>query len=154
MTRVRLHLADETETLALGARLGRVAEAGDVLALHGTLGAGKTCFARGFAAGADVLDLRSVNSPTFALWNIHPGRVVMHHVDLYRLGDADEVVAIGLEDVVGLDGVCLIEWPSRAPELLPVDSLHITLEAEGDGRSVVLEARGPRSERYLEALKR
>lgn len=147
-----LSLPDEAATLALGQRLGRVAEPGDVIALHGTLGAGKTCFARGFAAGAEVIDLRSVNSPTFALWNIHPGRLQMHHVDLYRLGDADEVMALGLEEVVGLDGVCLIEWPSRAPEIFPVDTLHITLTGDGTGRRARLEAHGPRGERYLDAL--
>jgi tRNA threonylcarbamoyl adenosine modification protein YjeE len=147
-----IHLADEGATLALGQRLGAVAQAGDVIALHGTLGAGKTCLARGFAAGADVIDLRSVNSPTFALWNIHPGRVVMHHVDLYRLGDADEIMALGLEEVVGLEGVCLIEWPSRAPEILPEDTLHVTLTTDGAGRHARLEAHGARSVRYLEAL--
>lgn len=145
-------LPDEAATLALGQRLGRVAEVGDVLALHGTLGAGKTCFARGFAAGAEVIDLRSVNSPTFALWNIHPGRLEMHHVDLYRLGDEEDAMALGLEEVVGLDGVCLIEWPSRAPTLLPLDTLHITLTGEGTGRRVRLETHGPRGQRYLEAL--
>jgi tRNA threonylcarbamoyl adenosine modification protein YjeE len=147
-----LHLADEAATLALGQRLGAVACPGDVIALHGTLGAGKTSLARGFAAGADVIDLRSVNSPTFALWNIHPGRVVMHHVDLYRLGDADEMMALGLEEVVGLEGVCLIEWPSRAPEILPEDTLHVTLTADGTGRRARIEATGERGVRYLKAL--
>ena len=76
----------------------------------------------------------------------------MHHVDLYRLGDEEDAMALGLEEVVGLDGVCLIEWPSRAPTLLPLDTLHITLTGEGTGRRVRLETHGPRGQRYLEAL--
>jgi tRNA threonylcarbamoyl adenosine modification protein YjeE len=142
-------LPNEAATLALGRRLGGVASAGDVIALHGNLGAGKTCFARGFAAGLQVPNLREVTSPTFALWHIHEGGMVtLHHLDLYRLAGPDEAFSIGLEDVLGGDGVCLVEWPGRAPELFPSNAVHLTLSVAPEGRHASLTGLGERAARY------
>lgn len=147
-----IHLPDAGATIALGETLGAAAREGDVVALEGPLGAGKTCLAQGFAAGVGVADLRLVNSPTFSIWNIHPGRLVLHHMDLYRLGDPDEALALGLEEAIGVEGVCLIEWASRMPWLLPPDHLEIRLEPASTGRSALVVARGARSARLLSAI--
>jgi tRNA threonylcarbamoyladenosine biosynthesis protein TsaE len=145
-------LADEGATAALGRRLGQVAAPGDVFALHGDLGAGKTCLARGFAAGLGVTHLRDVTSPTFAIWNIHSGgSLVLHHMDLYRLGDPDEASLLGLDDVLGGDGVCLVEWPTRAPGLFPPDAIHLRLSPSGSGRRVEIWGVGPRVDRQIGA---
>jgi len=148
-------LPDEAATLSLGQRLGAVAAPGDVIALHGDLGAGKTCFARGFAAGLCVSNLRDVTSPTFALWNIHEGLgLTMHHVDLYRLANADEAWSLGLEDVLGGDGVCLIEWPSRAPELFGPETVHVHMSIVPGGRHVAICGRGASTVRYVGAAEK
>lgn len=147
-----LHLADEQDTRRVGEALGRAARAGDVLAIEGPLGAGKTCLAQGVARGLDVPSNHYVNSPTFAILQVHPGRVPFYHVDLYRIGDADEALGLGLDEVVGTDGVALVEWPSRLPWLLPADHLAATLQPEGVGRRLVLSARGPSAARWAAAF--
>ena len=85
-------LPDADATQALGAAIGRAARAGDVVAAQGTLGAGKTCLAQGVARGLEVPPTHYVNSPTFAILQSHPGRLMFHHIDLYRIGDADEAL--------------------------------------------------------------
>ncbi|MCB9537957.1 MAG: tRNA (adenosine(37)-N6)-threonylcarbamoyltransferase complex ATPase subunit type 1 TsaE [Myxococcales bacterium] len=149
---MKVQLADEHATRRLGEALGRAAVAGDVLAIEGPLGAGKTCLAQGVARGLDVPPTHYVNSPTFAILQVHPGRVPFYHVDLYRVGDDDEALGLGLDEVIGTDGVALVEWPSRLPWLLPADHLAATLEPEGPGRRLVLTARGPRSTRWAAAF--
>ncbi|MDQ3700360.1 MAG: tRNA (adenosine(37)-N6)-threonylcarbamoyltransferase complex ATPase subunit type 1 TsaE [Chloroflexota bacterium] len=118
------------ETRRVGALLGALLAAGDVLLLEGQLGAGKTVFAQGVAAGLDVSD--AVTSPTFTLIHEHAGRVPLYHVDLYRIeGDVD-AVALGLEDYLRGDGVAVVEWAGRAAQLMPAERLQITL-VPGDG---------------------
>ncbi len=147
-----VHLTDEDATRALGARLGELARDGDVVAVDGPLGAGKTCLAQGVAVGLRVPPGHYVNSPTFAILQSHPGRIALHHIDLYRIGDADEALGLGLDDVVGVDGVSYIEWPGRVPELLPADVLWIRLRPDGGGRRAELASTGPRSSAVLAAI--
>ena len=145
-------LPDADATQALGAAIGRAARAGDVVAAQGTLGAGKTCLAQGVARGLEVPPTHYVNSPTFAILQSHPGRLMFHHIDLYRIGDADEALGLGLEEVVGTDGVALVEWPGRIPELLPADVLWIRLTVEAGGRRAELLAGGPSAARVLDTI--
>lgn len=147
---IELHLTDADATAALGARLGAVARAGDVIAAVGPLGAGKTCLAQGLARGLGVPPEHYVNSPTFSILQVHPGRVPFYHIDLYRIADPDEALGLGLDEVVGTDGVALVEWPARLPELLPGDTLWVELTPDGDGRRVRLTPRGPRARRLLD----
>jgi len=116
-------LPDENATAALAARLAAAAVPGDVLALAGDLGAGKTSFARAFirARGGD----EAVPSPTFTLVQIYdlPGGAIWHF-DLYRLRHADEIWELGIEDALR-DGISLIEWPERIAGLLPKSRLDI-----------------------------
>lgn len=137
-------------TRQLGAALGRLAEPGDVLLLQGDLGAGKTTFTQGFAAGASSDEV--VTSPTFVLLNEYRGRVHVYHADLYRLDDPDEVARLDLADLA-LDGVLLVEWPERAGDLLPVERLLVRLEHVGtDRRRITLEPYGERAGEMVAAL--
>ncbi len=115
------------ETQALGRMLGRRAQAGDCIACCGALGAGKTTFVQGFAAGLGVGDDYYVRSPTFTLMQAYYGRLPLYHFDFYRLVQADEVWDIGFEDYVEAGGVTIIEWADKFPELLPVSRLDIRI---------------------------
>ncbi len=117
------------ETFALGKCLGVKARAGQVYCLDGDLGAGKTVFAQGFAAG---LGIRApVNSPTFTIVQQYDeGRLPMYHFDVYRIGDVEEMEEIGYEDCFYGEGVCLIEWSSLIRELLPREAVRIVMEKD------------------------
>lgn len=102
------------ETFELAYRIGESLSGGEVFLLSGDLGAGKTVFAKGIAAGLDI-DPADVNSPTFTLVNLHHGRLRLYHLDLYRIeGSADELRELGLEEMLDdPEAVILIEWPER-----------------------------------------
>jgi tRNA threonylcarbamoyladenosine biosynthesis protein TsaE len=119
-------LPDETTTAALAARIARLAMPGDVIALSGELGAGKTSFARAFIQARGGTE--SVPSPTFTLVQTYalPGGAVWHF-DLYRVRAAEEAWELGIEDAFR-DGISLIEWPERLGSLLPVRRLGIALD--------------------------
>jgi tRNA threonylcarbamoyladenosine biosynthesis protein TsaE len=125
-----IRLADLAATERLAARIAVHARPGDVIALQGPLGAGKTAFARGFIAAlarAEGRPPEDVPSPTFTLVQAYEfARFAVHHFDLYRLEDAGEALELGLDDARA-DGVVLIEWPERLGPLLPQDRLHIAL---------------------------
>ncbi|MBP5154788.1 MAG: tRNA (adenosine(37)-N6)-threonylcarbamoyltransferase complex ATPase subunit type 1 TsaE [Lachnospiraceae bacterium] len=121
--------ASERETLAFARRLGEQAKAGDVYALDGDLGAGKTVFAKGFAAGLGVPG--TVSSPTFTIIQVHEGgRLPLYHMDVYRLSDEDELEAVGAEEMLRGDGVCLVEWACLVRGLLPPETTRITIEKD------------------------
>lgn len=114
------------ETCELGRRLGEQAKPGDVLALSGDLGTGKTVFAQGFAKGLGIRDL--INSPTFTIQEIHEGgRLPFYHYDVYRIEDIDEMEEIGYEEFFYGEGVCLIEWAEMIEEILPDNTRFITI---------------------------
>ena len=133
-------------THALGVRLGRLLEPGDVVALVGDLGAGKTQLVRGACAGAGVRP-EDVSSPSFAIVATYAGRIPVHHADLYRIGDEDELYGTGFGDLVGGEGALLVEWADRIPTALPAEKLTLTLQHDGrepDVRHVVIEGVGER----------
>jgi len=137
-------------TRAVGARLGAAARPGDVIALSGPLGSGKTELARGIARGLDVAG--PVSSPTFVLVAEHAGRVPLFHVDCYRLGGPEDALAAGILDDRGADGVTVIEWAERLGEALPAGRLEIAIDGAGDApRTLVLRATDERHARLLEA---
>jgi tRNA threonylcarbamoyladenosine biosynthesis protein TsaE len=113
------------QTRALGARLGALLEPGDVVALEGDLGAGKTQLVRGACEGAAVPPAE-VSSPTFAIVATYRGRIPVHHADLYRIADEDELYGTGFGDLVG-DGALLVEWADRIPAALPKERLTLRL---------------------------
>jgi tRNA threonylcarbamoyladenosine biosynthesis protein TsaE len=120
----------EQETRAVAQQLATTLKAGDVVLLSGNLGAGKTAFVRGLAAGLGI-DPEEVSSPTFTL--IHEyrgGRLTLYHVDLYRLDEA-ATTELGLEEMGVADGVLAIEWPERLSHSMP-DSITVTMEIAGE----------------------
>lgn len=136
-----LDLPDADATRALGAALGRVLRPGDVVLLHGTLGAGKTTLVQGLAAARGVVG--PVLSPTFTLVQEYPEAGLVH-ADLYRLDHPDEARALAIDERVGGAEVWVVEWPDRAPGLWPGDRVDVTIEGTGEGRRVVVEGTGPR----------
>jgi tRNA threonylcarbamoyladenosine biosynthesis protein TsaE len=132
----------EAETAAIGARLGEAFQGGEVVLLYGELGAGKTAFVRGLARGLGV-DPREVASPTFVLLTSHPGRLTLHHADLYRLrGDGDER-ELGLEELPGPEGVLAVEWAERLPGPPWPGAYTVRLEHAGEDRRRLLIGGGP-----------
>ncbi|MDA8230779.1 MAG: tRNA (adenosine(37)-N6)-threonylcarbamoyltransferase complex ATPase subunit type 1 TsaE [Magnetospirillum sp.] len=123
-----LDLPDEDSTRRLGRRLAALARPGDVIALGGTLGAGKTTLARAFVQALLGED-EEVPSPTFTLVQTYDSEAgTIWHFDLYRLDRAEDVFELGIEEALA-DGICLIEWPDRLGHLLPRRRLDLDLSA-------------------------
>ncbi|MEE8443653.1 MAG: tRNA (adenosine(37)-N6)-threonylcarbamoyltransferase complex ATPase subunit type 1 TsaE [Dehalococcoidia bacterium] len=138
------------ETQDWGRALGQAVGPGDLVLLCGELGSGKTCLVQGIARGLDVRD--SVRSPTFVLVTEHSGRLVLYHIDLYRLDDPREVDSLGLEEYVAGDGVCVVEWADKAMSSFPQEYLLVELEYRGTRRRMLTLT--PHGDRYAELLKR
>ncbi len=128
---LRIQSSGPDFTQDLGRTIGEHASPGDVFLLTGPLGAGKTCLTQGIALGLGVEGY--VRSPTFVLMTRHQGRLTLHHVDLYRMGSPAEAWDLGLDEQLFDEGVCVIEWADRAPEIFPEDCLWIDLDY-GQGR--------------------
>jgi tRNA threonylcarbamoyladenosine biosynthesis protein TsaE len=124
------------ETAALGRELAARAAAGDVWALVGELGAGKTHFVQGVAEGLGAAS--QVTSPTFTLLHEYTGgRLPLYHFDLYRLRSGEEALALGLEEYLDGDGLTVIEWADKFPPILPEYARWIAIElGEGDERTI------------------
>lgn len=137
---VELHLADEAATARLAVRLAPHLKAGDVIALNGGLGAGKTTFCRALISALAGRETE-VPSPTYTLVQTYDGPgFAIYHFDLYRLDEPDDVMELGWDDT--MDGLALIEWPGKAGDHLPHWRLDLTLEQTVDGRTARLEPRG------------
>ncbi len=116
------------QTVQMGKRIGAQLKGGDVVALCGTLGAGKTAFSRGLADGLAVNRSLPVTSPTYTIVNQYEGRFPVHHIDYYRLRSEDEFYLSGLEECFASDAVTIIEWADRFPNTLPPDALWIHID--------------------------
>lgn len=118
------------DTRALAGRLADRVRKGDIVALFGELGAGKTCFVQGFAEAFGITEI--VNSPSFAIVNVYKGKMPVYHMDFYRIDNPDEIRAIGCEDYLYGDGVCFIEWAEKAESIIPPDrkEVHIKIISE------------------------
>jgi tRNA threonylcarbamoyladenosine biosynthesis protein TsaE len=120
------------QTAAIARRLVRTLAPGTVLALVGPLGAGKTAFVKGLAAGLG-LPPREVVSPTFTLVHEHAGARPLFHADLYRLSGPEQVAELGLDDYAGRGGILAVEWAERAGAALPRDTVTVTFTVTGPG---------------------
>jgi tRNA threonylcarbamoyladenosine biosynthesis protein TsaE len=118
------------ETASAGERLAARLAPGDVVALTGELGAGKTCFVQGLVRGLGVT--AAATSPTFVLVNEYRGRLPVHHVDVYRTHSLTELLDIGLAEMLDGDGVTLIEWADRCEALLPPRTVRVHIDGVGD----------------------
>jgi tRNA threonylcarbamoyl adenosine modification protein YjeE len=140
--RVGVALADEAATVRFADDIAAVLRPGDLVALSGGLGAGKTSFARALIRAVAGEPDREVPSPTFPLRIEHPlARMTIVHADLYRIGDAAELDELGLDEALA-EAVVLVEWPELLPPDLAENRLDVTLEIVGAGRRAALAGRG------------
>ena len=127
------------ETERFAEQLAHKFSGGEVLLLHGELGAGKTHFVKGLAKGLGIDDV--VTSPTFALHNAYCGRLTLNHFDFYRIEDSEEVAILGLDEIFyDKRAVAAIEWSENIKELLPQGCIDVTIEKLGeDIRKIIVE---------------
>lgn len=129
--RGRFHTSDERATMKLAERFGRTLGSGDVVALVGDLGAGKTVFAKGIASALGVVE--AVSSPTFVLIHEYAGTLPLYHMDLYRLTGEREILDIGVEDYFYGDGVSVVEWAEKLGPRLPGHASVVEIRRLEDG---------------------
>lgn len=150
----QLALKNINETVKFGARLGRLISGGDVVALTGELGSGKTTLIKGIAKGVGVKDTRYVNSPSFVIIKEYKGRIPLYHFDVYRLDDPSSLDTVGYKEYFYGDGATVIEWADKIKGLLPDEYLAIELFVKGeDEREARISANGARYEDLLKNLR-
>ena len=143
-------LADATATTRIGERLAAALQGGDAIALIGDLGAGKTTLVAGLVA---ALGGGIAQSPTFSLVNEYPGgRLVVWHVDLYRIDKPAELPELGLDEVIGDPrGIVVVEWADKF-DVMPADHLRLELVHAADARTLVATGTGPRGQALADAV--
>ena len=154
MLKVKTTSPEDTQKLA--STIAELAELGDFIVLNGDLGAGKTCFAQGFGRSLGISD--KITSPTFALANQYQGRILFHHLDVYRLNSAEEAFDLDLDDLIA-SGVVLVEWGSNISDVIPNDHLEIKFSCDPKdeiARNIELVFNGQiwldKESKYLESL--
>jgi len=142
-----------SQTIRIGKRLGRLLQSGDVVALVGDLGTGKTQFIKGLAEGVGVGRATYVSSPSFTLINEYPGRVSLYHIDLFRLESEKEAEGLGLEEYVRGNGITAIEWADKILSLLPEELLWVHIHYTGKNtRSIEIIPNGKRYEVLMKKM--
>lgn len=128
------------ETQNLGEKLGKGLQRGDVIALIGDLGTGKTCLTQGIARGVGLAPNEVVSSPSYILINEYNGMIPIYHIDLYRLETDAEIADLGLSEYIEGDGICIIEWAERMADGLPDTCIKINMTWEGENiRSIKMQ---------------
>jgi tRNA threonylcarbamoyladenosine biosynthesis protein TsaE len=146
--RLRFHLHGADATRAFGKSIARFLQPGDVIAISGDLGAGKTTFTQGLANGLGISE--QVNSPTFTIIKEYKGRLPLYHMDVYRLGGYEE---LGFEEYFSGPGVTVIEWPGLIEEELPDELLWIEIRVIGpEEREISISPRGIRYEQLCKEI--
>lgn len=149
---ISCQVTSEAETREVGHQIARHLAAGDIVAMIGGLGAGKTRLVKAIAEASGVAE-DDVNSPTFTLIQEYAGRVPLRHCDTYRLRDPEEFADLGLDELFARDGIALVEWSDRVEEYLPRDRLEIRFTIDSPtGRTITLSGRGNRSRAILSEI--
>jgi tRNA threonylcarbamoyladenosine biosynthesis protein TsaE len=139
---------NQEETQRFGAALANYLTAGDVICLHGDLGAGKTTFTKGLAKGLGITEV--VNSPTFTIISEYAGRLPLYHMDVYRLGENAPEEPMGYEEYFYGNGVTVVEWSEFIQSLLPDELFHITIRIlEGGKRLIEVQGEGERPQALI-----
>ncbi len=143
------------ETLSIGRVVGENLNAGDIVALTGELGAGKTCLTKGIAIGLGVLESYPITSPTFTLINEYQGKLTLYHFDLYRLKGLHEMEDLGYEEYLFGEGVCVIEWAEKIKDLFLDSMVSVSLKyLDENRREISITGDGDRMAQIINALKR
>lgn len=142
---------NEDQTLSLGKKIGRSLSRGDVVAIRGELGAGKSVIARGICEGLGIA--QRTRSPSFTFMNRYRGPIDVYHIDLYRIERMGELATLGWEEMLYSDAITLIEWADKLGSLLPPASLDISIEITGEEtRRIALKANAERHEGIIEDI--
>lgn len=148
---MRIETLSPEETSRVGRLLGEVCQGGETILLEGDLGAGKTTFTQGLATGLGVEG--AVVSPTFIILREYDGRLPLYHFDFYRLEGTGRAVDLEFDEYLRAGGVCVIEWPSCAPELVPDDYLLVTIRpGELSTRELVFAATDARHQALIDVF--
>lgn len=150
---VVLQTKSSLETIKIGKQIGSLLNQGDIVALIGELGSGKTQFIKGLASGAGVKKSK-ISSPSFILINEYSGRIPFYHIDLYRINEEREAGELGLEEYFESEGITAIEWADKIPSLLPRDLLMVRINYEGkNSRTIEITGRGKRYEELVKEIR-
>ena len=151
---VRIETGEVEQTIELGNLIGSLLKAGDVVALIGQLGAGKTYLTKGIAEGQGVKDRKEVTSPSFVLVKQYMGRMPIYHFDAYRIKSPDEMYDIDCVRFFWGEGISIIEWADKVMECLPDDFIKITIETVGEtSRDIHISYQGERYRSFMEEFK-
>jgi tRNA threonylcarbamoyladenosine biosynthesis protein TsaE len=151
---ISLTTASADETVKLGRILSEKLRSGDVLALSGELGAGKTCLTQGIARGLGVSDSYAVTSPTFTLVNEYPGRQVLYHLDVYRLSGSRDLEEMGYEEYFYGKGITIIEWAEKISDILPDETITLIIKfLDENMRRIEISSQEDRLEEISAALR-
>ena len=129
------HTKTEQETIALGEKIGRLLKKGDIIAMQGTLAAGKTTITKGIARALEISD--TITSPTFCLISEYYGRMPLYHFDVYRLEGTEDFINLGADDMLYGDGVSIIEWSEKIMDELPSSTIILRLTPQEDGSRII-----------------
>lgn len=154
MKEIAIILETVEKTNILGMALGKICEAGNVIALDGDLGAGKTTLTQAISMGLGVDKGYHVTSPSYNIFHEYPGRLTLYHMDFYRLQNSDDVIDMGLDEYIHMQGVTVIEWAAKASDILPDTTLSILLQNRGlPGRVAICSYHHPYWNERLAALR-
>jgi len=154
MNRLKMISGDPTKTFYIGRILGEALTAGDIVALTGELGAGKTCLTQGIARGLGVPEVYQITSPTFTLVNEYPGRLNLIHLDVYRLSSSRDLQDLGYEEFFFGKGVTVIEWAEKIQDIIPEKSLSVTMAyLDQNQRSIDMKGQPDQITRISNVLK-
>lgn len=127
-----------SETILIAEKLARTLRPGDMIALSGDLGSGKTTFTKGIGKGLGVKDSKRINSPTFVLIKEYSGKIPLYHLDLYRLDALKEIENLAVEEYIYGTGVTVIEWAEKIECLLPKKRISVRFKVKGDNKREVM----------------
>lgn len=136
MNTLILHSESSEQTIEIGRKIGSMLKKGDVIALQGTLAAGKTTITKGIAQSLNITE--TITSPTFCLISEYEGKMPLYHFDVYRLEGGEDFINLGAEDMLYGQGVCIIEWSEKIMNELPKDTIIIKLETESKNQNSTL----------------
>lgn len=149
MLKIKTDNAKQTEEL--GRRIGESLTGGEIIAMTGDLGAGKTTITKSIAKGLDIDEY--ITSPTFTIVNEYEGRLKLFHFDVYRIGDIEEMYDMGYEEYFYSGGVCIIEWANLIEEILPEDTIRIEISTQDENkRQFIITGKGEKFNHIVKEL--